>query len=102
MLKKYPALIKTLILAAAMSSASGYSAYSIQTAANKKVSACSYLDPITIDIVAFLAGVFLIIESLVDIFKHKDSLVHSQIVRCLRLCFGTSIVVIHVMQFIHK
>jgi len=95
-------LKKTLILATAMASGSGYFAYHIQATANKKVSGCSYLDPITIDVVAFLAGVFLMIESLVDIFKHKDSLIHSQLTRCFRLCFGTSIVVIHVMQFIHK
>jgi len=102
MKKPITALKKTLILAAFMASGSGYVAYNIQATANKKVSGCSYLDPITIDIVAFLAGVFLIVESLVDIFKHKDSPVHSQFIRCLRLCFGTSIVVIHVMQFIHK
>ncbi len=102
MIKIRPLLAKALILAIAMSGASGYLAYRIQSEASSRVAGCSYLDPITVDIVAFIVGMFLIIESLVDICKHKDSLIHSQITRCLRMCFGTSIVVIHIMQFMHK
>jgi len=95
-------LARSLTLAFVMASACGYYAYTIQATANNHVSGCSYLDPITVDIVAFLAGMFLIIEAFIDIIKHKDSLVRKQITRCIRMSFGTSIVVIHVMQFIHK
>ncbi len=85
-----------------MSAASGYAAYYLQSQANKNVKACSYLDPISIDIVALAAGLFLIVEGLTDIVKHKHSPVRSQVSRFLRVCFGVSIVVIHIMQFIRK
>ena len=95
-------LQKTLIFAFSLSAVSASYAASIQLTANKSVSSCSYLDPITIDIVALSAGIFLIIESLVDIFHHPDSFISKQLTRCVRMAFGSAIVSIHILQFIHK
>lgn len=77
-------------------------AYAIQLQANQAVNSCSYLDPIIIDIVALCAGIFLIAESLVDIVKHKESVFVQQLSRCARMCLGSSVVTIHIMQFLHK
>lgn len=97
-----PPIKKTLALAAAMSGATSFIAAFIQLGANKKVSSCSYLDPVIIDITAFTAGCFLVVESLVDIFYHRDSPVSKQLTRCVRMAFGSAIVTIHVLQFVHK
>ncbi|MBU1999222.1 MAG: hypothetical protein ABIG46_00475 [Candidatus Omnitrophota bacterium] len=85
-----------------MSVTISYFAAYIQLTANKSVNSCSYLDPLIIDIVALIAGFFLICESLVDIFFHKQSPVVKQLVRCVRMAFGSAIVTIHILQFIHK
>lgn len=95
-------LQKSLALAVAMSGATASIAASIQLTANKSVSSCSYLDPITIDIVALVVGCFLVIESLVDIIQHRDSFVLKQLTRCVRMAFGSAIMTIHILQFIHK
>ena len=95
-------LSKTLALAACFATLSGYAAYLLQSMANKSVTACSYLDPVTVDILALAIAAFLIIESLASIFKHKESSVRSQLIRCVRLCIGAGILVIHIMQFMHK
>ena len=98
----YSPLTKTLVLAFSLCLCSGYLGFIIQTSANKRVSSCSYLDPITVDIFALIITVFLFIEGLVAIFNHKESKVASQITRCLRMCIGSGIFVVHVLQFIHK
>jgi hypothetical protein len=96
-------LAKTMIFTACLSGASGYIAYLIQSQAERQVSSsCSYLDPITVDIFALGIGVFLIAEGLVAIFIHKQASILKQLTRCIRICIGTSIIVIHIMQFIHK
>jgi hypothetical protein len=102
MKKPVSPLMKTLALAFSLSLCGGYVSFTIQTAANKQVSSCSYLDPITVDIFALAIAVFLFIEALVSIFKHKKSKVFSQFSRCVRMCIGTSIFVIHILQFLHK
>ena len=102
MKEPFSPLTKTLALAFSSSFCSGYLSFVIQTNANKQVSSCSYLDPITIDIFALAVAVFLFIEGLVSICKHKESKVTSQLSRCLRMCIGTGIFVIHVLQFLHK
>lgn len=99
---KFSPLTKTLALAFSLSICSGYLSFIIQTSANKRVSSCSYLDPLTVDIFALAIAVFLFIEGLVSIFKHKESKIASQLSRCLRMCIGTSIFVIHILQFLHK
>ena len=63
---------------------------------------CSYLDPILIDIMAFLVAVFLIIEGTYSIFKNKEEPLKNQITRSVRIAIGLTILTIHILQFIHK
>ena len=64
--------------------------------------ACSYLDPIYIDILAFIAALFLIVEGGHSIYKNKNLGLKKQLGRILRIILGFSILVLHTMQFIHK
>jgi|ETN01SMinimDraft_4_1059930.scaffolds.fasta_scaffold264366_1 uncharacterized membrane protein SirB2 len=64
--------------------------------------ACSYLDPIYIDIFAFLAGLFLVVEGGISIYKNKAFALKKQWGRILRIILGFSILTLHTMQFIHK
>jgi len=77
-------------------------AFLIQSRANKLTSACSYLDPITIDIVAVLFGLFLVIEGWADIYRHRFSAIREQWTKSIRVGIGISILIIHIMQFLHK
>jgi hypothetical protein len=95
-------LRKTVAVTAVTSLLSAWVSFSIQNTANKSVGSCSYLDPITIDIVALLAGLFLFVEGLADIAFHRHLTVVKQSGRMIRICFGVSIVTIHIMQFLHK
>ena len=95
-------LRKTLIFSILLSAFSSSCAAYIQLSANKRVSSCSYLDPITVDIAACIGGCFLVIESLVDIIKHRDSLLRHQLTRYCRMAFGSAVIAIHIIQFIHK
>ncbi|MCM8812383.1 MAG: hypothetical protein NC924_00415 [Candidatus Omnitrophica bacterium] len=95
-------LKKTLWLTGGLSAGGAACAYMIQSQANKTVQCASYLDPITIDIVAFLIGFFLSGEALAEIFRQKDLPPRRQFLRCIRVAIGVSIITIHVMQFLHK
>lgn len=101
-MRKSSNLEKSLLIALFFSAAGALIAYSIQSQANKAVNACSYLDPIAVDIAALVFGLFLVIEGLIDIYKHAKSLVRQQVLRCMRVGFGVSILTIHIMQFLHK
>ena len=74
----------------------------IQFTGQSKINAsCSYLDPITIDILAFLAALFLVIDGISDLFSVKSS--NGRIWRIYtRTFFGVAIVTLHIIQFIHK
>jgi hypothetical protein len=75
----------------------------IQNIGNGEVGfACSYLDPITIDILAFLAGIFFVIEGLARIYEHPSASLKRQFTRILRIGAGFAILTLHIMQFIHK
>jgi len=63
---------------------------------------CSYFDPATIDILAFFAALFLVVEGFVRIFEHKNASIKRQFTRTLRIMFGCTILIIHIMQFLHK
>ena len=63
---------------------------------------CSYLDPIAIDLFAFLGAIFLIIEGAVRITEHKNDSLKKQFTRIIRICAGFSILALHIMQFVHK
>ncbi|KKQ94993.1 MAG: hypothetical protein UT66_C0015G0003 [candidate division CPR2 bacterium GW2011_GWC1_39_9] len=74
----------------------------IQFTGQSKINAsCSYLDPITIDILAFLAALFLVIDGISDLFSVKS--LNGRIWRIYtRTFFGVAIVTLHIIQFIHK
>jgi len=74
----------------------------IQLDAQSKVNSCSYLDPITIDIIAFLSALFLIVEGLARIYEHPSVTVKRQFTRIIRVAGGFMILIIHIIQFIHK
>ena len=63
---------------------------------------CSYLDPITIDILAFFGSIFLIVEGIARISEHKSASIKRQFTRILRVGLGFVILTLHTMQFIHK
>lgn len=63
---------------------------------------CSYLDPAIIDYLAFLGALFLIIEGLIRIIQHPDTLLIRQLTRILRIVLGCSITTIHILQVMHK
>ncbi len=63
---------------------------------------CSYLDPILIDVMAFLVALFLVIEGIHSIFKNKEEPLKNQITRSVRIAIGLTIFAIHILQFIHK
>lgn len=63
---------------------------------------CSYLDPITVDYLAFIAGFFLIFEGIYRLHEHKYAPLSKQFTRILRIAFGCSIVTLHILQFLHK
>ena len=64
--------------------------------------ACSYLDPVYIDILAFIAGLFLVVEGGLSVKRNKNLGLKKQWGRILRIILGLSILVLHTMQFIHK
>ena len=62
----------------------------------------SYLDPITIDFLAFLASFFLISEGAYRIFEHKSNRYRNQFTRSLRIAFGVGILTTHIIQALFK
>lgn len=92
-------LIFTLILCSICASVSVY----VQLDGWEKVGIkCSYLDPVLIDLLAFLFAIFLIIEGIARIIEHHQASLRRQLTRSIRIAIGISIVTIHIMQFIHK
>ena len=77
-------------------------AFLTQFKAQNLVGKCSYLDPITVDIIAFVAALFLVIEGIYRIIEHKKVSLNKQITRSIRVAFGLGMITLHVMQFIHK
>ena len=101
-MKKTTPLQKTFLWTGGCAVFSGTMAFLVQSEANKVVRSCSYLDPITVDILALMIGFFLVVEGLVDIRRHAESRVLSQAGRIARVSVGVSILVIHIMQFLRK
>jgi hypothetical protein len=101
-LREISKLQKTYLWTALCAAVSGILAFCVQSEANKVVRSCSYLDPITVDILALMIGFFLLGEGLVDIRRHAESRVLSQSGRIARVSIGVSILVIHAMQFLRK
>lgn len=95
----YRTLLFTLILSLITISVTLY----IQTNGQKNVGGvCSYIDPITIDVLAFLVAFFLIIEGTARILEHPNASLKRQLTRPIRIAIGCAIITIHILQFIHK
>jgi len=62
----------------------------------------SYLDPFLIDVLAFTAGIFLVIEGAYRILEHRDNSLSRQFTRSVRIAFGFGILTTHVIQALHK
>lgn len=65
-------------------------------------SGCSYLDPITIDLLAFGIAVFLVVEGVYRISEHKNMGLKKQLTRSIRIAIGCAIMTIHFLQFFAK
>jgi len=63
---------------------------------------CSYLDPITIDALAFLAASFLVVDGIYRIWEHKNAPLKKQWSRSVRILFGCSIIALHLVQVFYK
>jgi len=96
-------LKKTLIVTSIFCFIVVLSSTIIQLIGQSKITfACSYLDPIIIDILALSAALFLIIEGFVRIFEHPKAALLNQATRIIRIGFGFAIVTLHVIQILHK
>ncbi len=71
-------------------------------AENFLTSNCSYFDPVTIDLLAFLAALFLIFEGIYRILEHKKAPLKKQATRSIRIAFGCAIIALHLTQFFSK
>ena len=69
---------------------------------NKIAYACSYLDPIIVDILALSAALFLIVEGFVKISKNSKQSLRQQLTRIIRISFGFAILTLHTIQILHK
>ena len=64
---------------------------------------CSYLDPILVDLLAFSAALFLVLEGLYRLIEHQEiKTAKDRLFLAIRIAFGFAIITLHVMQFIHK
>ncbi|MBS3075237.1 hypothetical protein J4429_02140 [Candidatus Pacearchaeota archaeon] len=96
-------LKKTLIIAIIFSIITIIIAIIIQLNGQSKITEkCSYLDPWTIDLLAFSAALFLVIEGFARIIEHPHASLKRQFTRIIRIMFGFSILTLHIIQFIHK
>ena len=69
---------------------------------NKLTTSCSYVDPMTIDILAFMVTLFLIIEGIYRIGQEKDAPFKKQVTRGIRVSIGFAIFTIHIIQVLYK
>jgi len=76
--------------------------YLVQTKGENTIPKCSYLDPITVDLVAFSVAIFLIIEGVYKLGTNKNKPFSQQFFRSVRVAIGFAILTIHIMQFLHK
>jgi len=63
---------------------------------------CSYVDPLTVDVLAFIVTLFLIFEGLYKIFKEPDLYFTKQITRSIRIAMGSAILAMHILQVMYK
>ena len=78
-------------------------ASSVQLYGQSKINQqCSYLDPITVDFLAFAAGIFLIIEGFARICEHPNASLKRQFTRIIRIASGFAVITLHLIQILHK
>jgi len=95
--------MKTFLMTLSFSLAGILSCICIQLRGERSVDArASYLDPWLIDIIAFSAAVFLVIEGIVRQVQTRDVAVSKQITRAIRIAIGAGVMTIHIIQFMHK
>lgn len=66
------------------------------------VEKCSYVDPALIDVLAFAAAVFLVVEGLHQIVEHDHWSRTDRIGIAVRIAFGFAILTLHTMQVFYK
>lgn len=93
---------KALLLAGFLSLFASMLAFLVQNNGERSVNRCSYLDPLLIDIFAFMAAVFLVIEGIYTIVMHQKDTLKWQILACIRIAIGFAIITLHIMQVVHK
>jgi len=93
---------KTIIFTLTLSLISIFTAFIVQFNGQNILSQCSYLDPISIDLLAFVAALFLVIEGIYRIDEHLHMPLKKQLTRAIRVAFGCAILTLHIMQFLHK
>ncbi len=94
---------KTMIFTIGLSGLTILIAIFVQLFGQSKVTlVCSYLDPILIDVLAFSAAIFLVVEGIYRIIEHKDAQLKRQFTRSIRIAFGCAIITLHVIQFFYK
>lgn len=95
--------IKTLIFNFFLISVTVFTSLSVQLRGETKIdNRCSYLDPISVDILAFLVGLFLVFEGMYKMYNEKYAPLKKQLTRSLRVAFGCAILTLHILQFMHK
>jgi hypothetical protein len=95
-------IAKTTLFTVGVSAFASLSAYLIQSKASASVNKCSYLDPVIIDVLAFGAAIFLIVEGVWRIYEYHEEPWQKQVTRAFRVAFGCAILTLHIMQFLHK
>ena len=69
---------------------------------SKIIGICSYLDPWIVDVLAFTAALFLVVEGIYRIWEHKNAVLKKQVTRSIRIAFGCAILTLHFMQVLYK
>ncbi len=95
-------LHKAIALSVAFSTLLSFLSFLVQSRANKSVNHCSYLDPVTIDVFAFAAALFLVVEGFYSIVASKGDSLKKHMLRAIRISFGCAIITLHIMQVLHK
>ena len=94
---------KTILFTALLSLVSMILASIVQLYGESTLSVkCGYLDPVTIDLLAFSAALFLVIEGAYRIYEHEHAGLRTQFTRSVRVALGLTILTLHVIQFFHK
>ena len=94
---------KTILMTVALSMLFAVASISTQVAGqNKLTTPCSYIDPVTINILAFIVTLFLMIEGIYKIYQEREIALKKQITRSLRVAAGFAIFVMHILQVLYK